>query len=160
MCIRDSPRTLPTDAELFAALDRYALFAALVTQGDAGVVRSVREDFGTAGLARLVQQLPARQAAILFALAPLETRYELVGLLTEAQTTALSAELLRSNRLGPEETADLFAALQAAQRGDTLPPRSARAEVADHGAPFDSTGALSTLLPKLCLLYTSPSPRD
>ena len=148
--LRDAdPRTLPTDAELFAALDRYALFAALVTQGDAGVVRSVREDFGTAGLARLVQQLPARQAAILFALAPLETRYELVGLLTEAQTTALSAELLRSNRLGPEETADLFAALQAAQRGDTLPPRSARAEVADHGAPFDSTGALSTLLPKL-----------
>jgi hypothetical protein len=148
--LRDAdPRTLPTDAELFAALDRYALFAALVTQGDAGVVRSVREDFGTAGLARLVQQLPARQAAILFALAPLETRYELVGLLTEAQTTALSAELLRSNRLGPEETADLFAALQAAQRGDTLPPPYAQAEVADHGAPFDSTGALSTLLPKL-----------
>jgi hypothetical protein len=148
--LRDAdPRTLPTDAELFAALDRYALFAALVTQGDAGVVRSVREDFGTAGLARLVQQLPPRHAAILFALAPLETRHELVGLLTEAQTTALSAELLRSNRLGPDETADLFAALQAAQRGDTLPPLPARAEVADHGAPFDSPGALSTLLPKL-----------
>lgn len=148
--LRDAdPRTLPSDAELFAALDRYALFAALVTQGDAGVVRSVREDFGTAGLARLLRQLPPRHAAILFALAPLETRHELVGLLSEAQITALSAELLRSNRLGPEETADLFVALQAAQRGGTLPPLPSRAEVADHGAPFDSPGALSTLLPRL-----------
>ncbi|MCK6525493.1 hypothetical protein L6R49_29140, partial [Myxococcota bacterium] len=148
--LRDTnPASLPSDAELFAALDRYALFAALVTQGDAGVVRSVREDFGTAGLARLVAQLPARHAALLFALAPLETRHELVGLLSEAQTTALAAALFRSNRLGPEETADLFAALQAAQRGDTLPPLPARAEVADHGAPFDSPGALSTLLPRL-----------
>ncbi|MCB9743058.1 MAG: hypothetical protein H6740_10690 [Alphaproteobacteria bacterium] len=140
---------LPDDQAFFSALKRHALFASLVTQGDARVVRSIREDFGTSGLARLIDALPARHGALLFALAPLETRHELVRLLSERQGAALAQQLLRSDRLDPEETADLFEALQAARQGAPLPQLPQRDEVSDHGAPFDAAGALSALLPAL-----------
>ena len=72
---------LPSDEEFFAALERHALAAALATQSDAEMVRNLREDFGAAGLAALVAQLPPRRGALLFALTPAEAQHELVRLL-------------------------------------------------------------------------------
>ncbi|MCB9746630.1 MAG: hypothetical protein H6739_15720 [Alphaproteobacteria bacterium] len=140
---------LPSDAELFAALDRHALVAALVTQPDARVVRSIREDFGPGGLAALIQAMPARLGALLFALAPPATRLEVVRLLTPAQVAAMAEQLLRSNRLNPAETAVLFEALEAAREGRPTPDLTVPMGDSDLGAPFDAAGALSALLPMM-----------
>jgi len=137
---------LPSDAAFFAALDRHALSAALSTQSDAEIVRSLREDFGTAGLVSLIGALPPRIGALLFALAPLNEQYEMVLLFSPSQAAALSAELLRSNRMDPIETRYLFAVLQAA-RTDAPLPTPPLLEVSDRGAVFDAAGALSVLLP-------------
>ena len=139
------PASLPDDATFFRALNRHALSAALATQSDAQVVRSLREEFGSVGLTDLVQQLPARPGAILFALAPAGEQREMVRLLDPARVTDMARALLSSNRLDPAETEHLFAVLAAVRTNQPLPP-APEAVVTDRGTPFDAGGALSMLL--------------
>lgn len=140
---------LPSDAELFAALRRHALSAAIATQRDAEIVRSLRESFGAAGLVGLVQRVSPRAGALVFALAPGDAQHEMVRLLPQPLLASLTQMLLRSNRMDPTEAAHLFEVLQAAGRDEPLPVGPSGHEISDHGDPFDAAGALSTLLPRL-----------
>jgi hypothetical protein len=140
---------LPDDKTFFEALNRHALSASLATQSDAGVVRSLREDFGTAGLVTLIRSLPARPAALLYALGPADEQQEMVRLLSANQIANLADQLLRSNRMDPAEASYLFEVLRAARDETTMPPNPPAGEVSDRGTAIDAAGALSTLLPGL-----------
>jgi hypothetical protein len=141
------PAALPSDAELFRALDRRLSSATLAAQGDAEVVRLLREEFGASGLLGLIEGVPARAGALLFAHAPLEARNELVHLLTSARAASLAEQLLASNRMDPSEAAYLADVVRAAASHQPLPPAPEEVEVSDRGVVFDAAGALSTLLP-------------
>jgi hypothetical protein len=138
---------LPSDADFFAALDRHALAAALATQSDAEMVRNLREDFGSAGLAGLISQLPPRRGALLFALAPVEAQHEMVRLLPAAGLGPIVQALLASNRMDEDESAWLFAAVRAARGDGTMPAAPERETITDRGAQIDAAGALSLVLP-------------
>jgi membrane protein implicated in regulation of membrane protease activity len=139
--------SLPSDVEFFTALNRHALSAALASQDDAGVVRSLREDFGVAGLATRIGSLTPRLGALLFALAPTAEQIELVRLLAPHQAAAMAEQLLRSDRMDPRETSYLFESLRAARGDGPAPSAPPPADVSDRGASFDAAGALSVLLP-------------
>jgi membrane protein implicated in regulation of membrane protease activity len=139
---------LPNDVDFFTTLNRHALSAALSSQPDAQVVVSLREEFGTAGLAELVGQLMPRPAALLFALAPPDQQHEVVRLLSVRRVAELSTELLRSNRMDPNETSYLFDLVAAVRTDAPLPP-TPTVGPSDRGTPFDAAGALSVLLPWL-----------
>ena len=139
---------LPNDVDFFTALNRHALSAALSSQRDAQVVVSLREEFGTAGLAELVGQLMPRPAALLFALAPSDEQHQVARLLSPRRVAELSTELLRSNRMDPNETSYLFD-LVTAVRTDAPLPSTPTVGPSDRGTPFDAAGALSVLLPWL-----------
>lgn len=143
------PAALPTDAEFFRALNRHALAASVASQADARIVRSLREDFGAAGLAGLIGRLPARAAALLFALAPAEEQHEVVRLLSGQRLAELAEMLLRSNRMDAAETAHLFDVLDAVRAGRPLPTAPPGGEVTDRGAEFDAVGALAVLLERV-----------
>ncbi len=143
------PASLPSDADLFRALDRHALSAGLASQPDAEIVRSLREEFGASGLVALLQSVPARAGALLFALAPAEAQHEVVRMLPPPLMAAMAEQLLRSNRMDLHETAHLFEVLEAARSGAPMPAAPPSDEVSDHGAPFDATAALSLLLAKV-----------
>lgn len=140
------PADLPSDPDFFRTLNRHALAAAVASQSDARIVRSLREDYGAAGLADLIGRLPARPASLLFALAPAEEQHELVRLLTPDQLAELSEMLLRSNRMDTAETDHLFRLLAAVRSGQPLPAAPQDGAVSDRGAEFDAVGALSVLL--------------
>lgn len=140
---------LPDDVEFFRALNRHALSAAVLTQDDARIVRSLREEFGASGLANLIESVPARAGALLFALAPTSEQREMVRLFTPNQTIHMADQLLRSNRMDPAETAFLFEVIQAARSGSPAPDVATLGEVSDRGTQFDAVGALSVLLPRI-----------
>jgi len=140
---------LPSDVEFFESLNRHALSAALMSQADARIVRSLHEDFGAAGLVDMIGRLSPRVGALLFALAPLEEQHEMARLLAPRKVVELASELLRSNRMDAGETEHLFAVLGAAQGDLPHPAMVESAEVSDRGAAFDAAGALSVLLPML-----------
>lgn len=142
-------RALPSDLDFFRSLDRHARAAALLSQSDAEIIRSLREEFGATGLVGLIDSVPARTAALLFALSPAEEQHEMVRLLSEKQMRSLCEQLLRSNRMPRGETSYLFRVLEAARAEEVLPPPPLLAEVADRGSEFDAAGALSILLPSL-----------
>jgi hypothetical protein len=142
------PSTLPNDAEFYRSLNRHALSASLASQSDARVVRSLREDFGAAGLVTLIRSLPARAGSLLFALAPTDEQFEMVRLLSANQIANMADQMLRSNRMDVSETDYLFEVLRASGSG-MLPEAPAADEVSDRGATFDAAGALSVLLPGL-----------
>ena len=137
------PDALPTDADFFAALNRHAAAATLSTQGDAELVRRLRDDFGAAGLAELTTRLSGRAGALLFALAPPESRSDVVGLLSPRTIADMVGGLLRSNRMSTTETGHLFAVLSG------KPPTAAPTEVTDRGTEFDAASAVSDLLERL-----------
>ena len=139
--------SLPTDEEFFAALDRHALAAALATQSDAEMVRNLREDFGAAGLAALIAQLPPRRGALLFALAPPEAQHELVRLLPEARLAPLCQALLASDRMDEAESAWLFTAIRAARGEGEMPVAPEPELVTDRGVQVAAAATLSVLLP-------------
>lgn len=139
--------TLPSDVDFFRALDRQARSAALATQSDAQIVRSLRDEFGATGLVSLIGNVPPRTGALLFALAPPDEQHEMVRLLSARQMAELAEQLLRSNRMTRGETAYLFQVLEAARADERLPPPPIGSEVSDRGAEFDAAGALSALLP-------------
>lgn len=141
--------SLPTDVAFFRVLERHARSAALVSQSDALMVRSLREDFGASGLVALIGSVPPRTGALLFALAPAEEQQEMVRLLSTQQMVSLCEQLLRSNRMPRPETAYLFRVLEAARADEPLPPAPPLGEAADRGAEFDAAAALSVLLPNL-----------
>ncbi len=138
---------LPSDADFFRSLNRHVRSAALASQSDAQVVRSLREEFGATGLVTLAGSLPARASALLFALAPADEQHEMVRLLSERQMTEMAEQLLRSNRMDQAETGYLFRVLEAARNDAPPPPPPAAGAVSDHGAEFDAAAALSVLLP-------------
>lgn len=140
------PSTLPDDEAFFSALQRHTLAATLSTQPDARIVRSLREDFGAAGLMELIGRLPTRVGALLFAHAPPVEQQELVRLLAPSQVVGLADQLLRSNRMDPTETRALFAALGGAAGAPLGPPPG---QITDRGTTFDATGALAVLLTSL-----------
>lgn len=137
---------LPDDADFFRALNRHALAAAVASQSDARTVRILREDFGTTGLAGLLDRLPARSAALLFALAPMGTQVELVRLLTPDALGEMAGMLLRSNRISADENDHLSQVLVAARDGQPIPHDPSADQVSDQGEAFDASGALSILL--------------
>jgi hypothetical protein len=140
---------LPSDVAFFESLSRHALSAALVSQSDASVVRSLHEDFGPSGLVDLIGRLSPRVGALLFALAPLEEQHEVARLLTPRRVWDLAEQLLRSNRMDPAEAEHLFAVLGAAGGGAPAPAVVEAVEVSDRGAAFDAAGALCALLSRL-----------
>lgn len=142
------PDELPDEAAFYRALDRHALAARLAAQDDASLVASIRDDFGAAGLAGLVGQLPDRAGALLFALAPAREQREMVRLLPPDALEGLAGQLLASDRMDPFESQVLFRVLDAARTGRALPEVPPLA-VTDRGARFDAAGALGHLLPSV-----------
>ena len=148
---RVDPAELPSDADFYRTLSQHALSAAVAAQDDARIMRSLREDFGAAGLAALVSRLPARQGALLYALAPSDEQHEMLRLLRAEEIRALAERLLRSNRMHPKESSHLFEVLHAVRQDHTLPPPPPEPAVSDRGARFDAAGAVSVLLSALDL---------
>jgi hypothetical protein len=140
--------SLPSDLDFFRALDRHARSAALISQSDAQLVRSLRDEFGAAGLVSLIGHVPARTGALLFALAPAEEQHEMVRLLSARQKVDLSEQLLYSNRMPRGEMTYLFRVLEAARADEPL-PAPLTGEISDRGTEFDAAGALSVLLPSV-----------
>lgn len=140
---------LPTDAAFYAALNRHALAARLAAQADTQLVRALREDFGTVGLASLVAQRAPRVGALLFALAPGPAQREILGLLPGGRLADLAGALLLSDRMDRRETQQVFAVLRGARGEAPLPPLLEGVPVQDQGAPFGATAALSLILPGL-----------
>ena len=139
------PDALPSDADFFRRLNRHALSAAVASQSDAQIVRSLREEFGAGGLASLISGLGARAGALLFALAPADEQREMVRLLAPAKVAELAEMLLLSNRMDADEMAYLFAILSAARAGGEQ-PEPMTSPITDRGAQFEAGGALSALL--------------
>jgi hypothetical protein len=142
------PESLPADAAFFRALDQHALSASFLSQADAAIYRSLREELGISGLAQLIDRLPPRHGALLFALAPADAQSHLARTLARGMRLQIAGELLSSNRISREEQEHLFAALDAARAGRPLPaaPKPPADAIADRGREIDAAGALSVLL--------------
>ena len=143
------PENLPEDPAFFRSLERHALAARVLTQTDAQAVRALDESFGAAGLAGLLAEVPARPAALLFALAPAPVQQELVRLVAPDRLARMAEELLRSDRVSAHENAQISAILTAAQDGSALPSLSQVGDVSDRGEVFEAAGPLSVLLEAL-----------
>jgi len=141
------PTRLPSDAEFFRALSQHAVASTLLAQEDAGVYRALRDELGSMGIAHLIEALPARQGALLFALVPIDVQHEVARILSLQLKRGVCEQLLLSNRISREETAYVFHALRAAFAGEAMPSNGVPAVVADRGREFDAAGALSVLLP-------------
>lgn len=140
--------TLPSDAEFFRKLGHHAVSSTLLSQTDAAVYHSLRDEFGMAGVAALMARLPPRFAALLFALSPTEFHQDLARALAPAARALVAGQLLLSNRMAPEEQTYLFAALAAARAGGTLPAAPPEG-VLDRGREIDAAGPMALLLQEL-----------
>jgi hypothetical protein len=145
------PAGLPPDAEFFRTLDQHALSASLLSQSDAAIYRSLREELGTDGLVQLIERLPRRSGALLFALAPADSQSQLARTMSRERRLQIAEQLLSSNRISREEQEHLFAALDAARSGRPLPeaPRAPASGITDRGRELDAAGALSLLLAQI-----------
>ncbi|MBN1205366.1 MAG: hypothetical protein JXB05_10625 [Myxococcaceae bacterium] len=139
---------LPADAEFFRKLNHHAISASLLSQADAESYRSIREEFGSSGIAHLIESLTPRHGALLFALVPADFQHEVARTLSPELQMKIASQLLSSNRMSNEEQSYLFEALDAARAGRSLPapPRPAPDAIRDRGHAFDAAGALSVLL--------------
>lgn len=142
-------RSLPSDAEFFRKLNQQAVSSSLLAQKDAGVYRSLREELGPPGALSLIESLPPRQGALLFALVPSEMQHELSGLMSPEVRVEVADRLLASNRISREDTAYLFAVLEAARAGQPLPPPPKPTGIAGRGRELDAAGALSILFSRI-----------
>jgi hypothetical protein len=140
---------LPPDAEFFRKLNQHALSSAVLVQRDADAYRSLSEDFGASGIARLAENLSARKGALLFALAPPDYQEEVALGLTSELRRDFAEHLLFSNRIAKEEIAYLIDVVRAARAGQPPPEERLMNGVSDRGREFDAAGALSALLPHL-----------
>jgi hypothetical protein len=139
---------LPSDAEFFRKLNHHAIRAAVLSQADAESYRSIREEFGSSGIAHLIASLTPHHGALLFALVPTDFQHEVARTLSPELQMKLTSHLLLSNRMSNEEQSYLFEALDAARAGRSLPspPKPAPDAIRDRGHEFDAAGALSVLL--------------
>jgi hypothetical protein len=139
---------LPSDAEFFRKLNHHAISASLLSQADAESYRSLREEFGSSGIAHLIESLTPHHGALLFALVPTDFQHEVARTLSPELQLKVASHLLESNRMSNEEQSYLFEALDAARAGRSLPapPRPAPDAIRDRGHEFDAAGALSVLL--------------
>ncbi len=144
-------KRLPSDAEFFKKLNQHAIASSLLAQADAEIYRSLREEFGSAGVANLVEQLPPRNGALLFALVPADCQIEVARVLSRERRNTVAEQLLASNRINRQDREYLFETLDAARSGKPLPkpPLSAPHEITDRGREIDAAGALSVLLQHL-----------
>jgi hypothetical protein len=142
------PQRLPSDAEFFRTLNQHAISSSLLSQSDAAIYRSLREELGTAGVAQLIERLPSRLGALLFALAPGDCQDQVARVLPRDRRLQISGELLSSNRISREEREYLFAALDAARTGRPLPsiPAAPANAITDRGQEVGAAEALSILL--------------
>jgi hypothetical protein len=146
---RVDEKALPSDAEFFRTLNHHALSSSLLSHEDAEVYRSLREEFGSLGVTRLVESLSPRHGALLFALVPTDCQHEVARTMSPVLRLQVADELLLSNRMSRQETEHLFRVLDAARAGRPLPPAPAAQGLADRGREFDAAGALSVLLPRI-----------
>lgn len=141
------PSTLATDAQFFRTLNQNAIAASLLAQPDTEIYRSVQDEFGTAALVQMIEQLPPRQGALLFALAPLDRQDEVARLLPYPLKVGVAHQLLQSNRSSRHERAALFDAVGNARDGKPMKNgHHPLPDVVDQGQEFDAAGALSVLL--------------
>lgn len=140
---------LPSDADFFRKLNHHAISTSILAQSDADVMRNLRQEFGSSGIARLIDTLPPRYGALLFALAPSENQHEIARMLPPELRQRVAAQLLLSNRISKDETAHLFAALRAAHEGHSLPAAPEDGHLLDRGPTFDAAGSLSVVLPHI-----------
>ncbi len=138
---------LPSDAAFFRTLNQHCISSSLLSQADAEVYRALREEFGSMGVAGLIERLPSRHGALLFALVPVDCQQEVARILSPELRRRVSGQLLLSNRISREETANVFGVLRAACAGESLPRLIADDSITDRGREFDAAGALSVLLP-------------
>lgn len=144
------PTTLPTDAQFFRTLNQNAVAASLLAQADTEVYRSLQDEFGSAALVQMIEKLPPRQGALLFALAPLDRQDEVARLLPYPLKVGVAHQLLQSNRSSKQERAALFDAVGNAREGRPLKNgHHPMPDVVDQGQEFDAAGALSVLLSHL-----------
>jgi hypothetical protein len=138
---------LPSDAEFFRKLNHHAISASLLSQADAESYRSLREEFGSSGIAHLIESLTPRHGALLFALVPADFQHEVARTLSPELQLKVASHLLVSNRMSNEEQSYLFEVLDAARAGRSLPspPAPAPDAIRDRGHEFDAAGALSIL---------------
>ncbi len=139
---------LPSDAQFFRTLNQNAVAASILAQPDTEVYRSFQDEFGSSALVQMIEKLPPRQGALLFALAPLDRQEEVARSLPYPLKVGVAHQLLQSNRSSKQERAALFDAVGNAREGKPLKNGHAHAipDVVDQGQEFDAAGALSVLL--------------
>lgn len=148
--LRDvEPEALPSDEAFYAQLKQHALSAALARHDDASAVQTLRADFGAAGLVRVIEALPPRHGALLYAHASTSDQLEAARVLSSAQLADLCEQLLSSNRMSRSESGYLLELLEASREDQPLPDPPRRGEVSDLGTTFDAAAALSILLPRV-----------
>lgn len=142
------PTRLPSDAEFFRKLNQHALAATLLGHADAQTYRSLRDEFGSAGIAHLISLLPPRPGALVFAIVPDDVQHEVAAALPMPLRLQVASALLLSSRMSNEERAYVFEALDAARAGQPLPalPHALPHGFDDRGRAFDAARALSVLL--------------
>jgi hypothetical protein len=143
------PDALPSDEAFFSTLNRYALAASLTAHSDTDLIRSLHDEFGASALMTLLDTVPTRYGALLFALVPDAMQHEAVGLLSGRKRLEIADQLLRSNRMDAAETTYLLDVLAALRADEALPAAPSQRVVSDRGTEFNATGALSVLLPRL-----------
>jgi hypothetical protein len=141
-------QALPSDVQFFRTLNQNAVAASLLAQPDTEVYRSLSDEFGSGAVVQMIEKLPPRQGALLFALTPMDRQDEVARLLPYPLKVGVAHQLLLSNRSHKHERAALFEAVGNAREGKPLknghaPPTS---DVIDQGQEFDAAGALSVLL--------------
>jgi hypothetical protein len=142
-------KALLSDAEFFRLLNQHAISSTLLAQADAEVYRSLREEFGSSGVANLIESLSPRHGALLFGHVPTDCQQDVARIMSPELRARVANELLASNRISKEETVHLFEVLDAARAGKPLPPAPPAQGILDRGRQFDAAGALSVLLPLL-----------
>ena len=140
--------TLPSKAEFFRRLNQHAMSSVLMSQSDVQLYRSLREDFGSGGILGLMQSLPSRYAALLFALVPRDVQFDVARLMPMPLRFSVAEQLMASTRISKEESAFIFSCIGAARDGTTM-PAPPKGIVTDRGPSVDAAAALSVLLPLL-----------
>ena len=140
--------TLPSRSEFFRRLNQHAMSSLLMSQSDVQLYRALREDFGSGGVLGLMEALPHRYAALLFALVPRDTQHDVARLMPLDLRFAVAEQLLASTRISKEESAYIFSCIGAARDGESM-PKPPRGTVTDRGPSVDAASALSVLLPHL-----------
>lgn len=142
-------KTLLTDGDFFRVLNQHAISSSLLSQDDVEVYRSLREEFGSSGVLRLVESLPPRHGALLFGIIPGDTQVDVARIMAPELRLEVADQLLVSNRISKEETSHVFEVLNAARAGKPLPPPPRPHGIPDRGREFDAAGALSVLMARI-----------